>query len=58
MQISLRVVIIGASAALAFPGAAEAAVFKDRVITGVTAHASQVQGTTQRWPAGEARRSR
>jgi hypothetical protein len=54
MQISLRVVIIGASAALAFPGAAEAAGFKDRVITGgATAHTAQVQGTTQRWPAGE-----
>ena len=53
MQISLRVVIIGASAALAFPGAAEAAGFRDRVITGTTAHISQVQGTTPRWPAGE-----
>jgi hypothetical protein len=54
MQISLRVVIIGASAALAFPGAAEAAGFKDRVITGsAIAHASQVEGTTQRWPAGD-----
>jgi hypothetical protein len=53
MQIFLRVVIIGASAALAFPGAAGAAGFRDRVITGTTAHISQVQGTTQRWPAGE-----
>jgi hypothetical protein len=54
MQISLRVVIIGASAALAFPGAAEAAGFKDRVITGgAIAHTSQVQGATQRWPAGD-----
>jgi hypothetical protein len=53
MQTSLRVVIIGASAALAFPGAAEAAGFKDRVITGITAHAAQVQGQTKRWPAGD-----
>ena len=53
MQISLRVVIIGASAALAFPGVAGAAGFKDRVITGVTAHTSQLDGTTQRWPAGD-----
>ena len=53
MQISLRVVIIGASAALAFPGAAGAAGFKDRVITGATAHISQLDGTTQRWPAGD-----
>src|SRR5262245_12670159 len=53
MQISLRVVIIGASAALAFPGAAEAAGFKDRVITGAVAHASQLEGTTKRWPAGD-----
>jgi hypothetical protein len=55
MQTSLRVVIIGVSAALAFPGAAEAAVFRDRVITGSapTARASQLQGETKRWPAGD-----
>ncbi len=53
MQISLRVVIIGASAALAFPGAAGAAGFRDRVLTGVTARASQLQGETKRWPAGD-----
>jgi hypothetical protein len=46
-------VIIGASAALFFPGAAEARGFRDRVITGATAHASQVQGVTKRWPAGD-----
>jgi hypothetical protein len=53
MQTSLRVVIIGASAALAFPGVAEARGFRDRVITGATAHAAQVAGVTKRWPAGE-----
>lgn len=55
MQTSLRVVIIGASAALAFPGAAEAAGFRDRVIsgTGAPAHTSQLQGETKRWPAGD-----
>jgi hypothetical protein len=53
MQTSLRVVIIGASAALAFPGAAGAAGFKDRVLTGVTARAAQVSGVTKRWPAAD-----
>jgi hypothetical protein len=54
MQTSLRVVIIGASAALAFPGAAEAAGFRDRVMSGgATAHASQVQGVTKRWPSAD-----
>ncbi len=53
MQTSLRVVIIGASAALTFPGAAEAAAFKDRVITGARAHISQIQGETKRWPAAD-----
>jgi hypothetical protein len=53
MQTSLRVVIIGASAALTFPGAADAAGFRDRVITGATAHISQVRGETKRWPAGD-----
>jgi hypothetical protein len=53
MQTSLRVVIIGASAALTFPGAAEAAGFKDRVLTGTLAHTAQVQGETKRWPAGD-----
>jgi hypothetical protein len=55
MQTSLRVVIIGASAALTFPGAAEAAAFRDRVITGTgsLAHISQIQGETKRWPAAD-----
>src|SRR3954454_844224 len=55
MQTSLRVVIIGASAALSFPGAAEAAAFRDRVISraGPTARAAQIQGVTKRWPAAE-----
>jgi hypothetical protein len=53
MQIPLRVVIIGASAVLSFPGTAVARPFRDRVITGATAHAAQVQGTTKRWPAGD-----
>jgi hypothetical protein len=35
-------------ALLAFPAAAEAEPFKDRVISGALAHASQVKGTTQR----------
>ena len=55
MQTSLRVVIIGASAALSFPGAAEAAAFRDRVITaaGPTARTAQIQGETKRWPAAD-----
>jgi hypothetical protein len=40
-------------ALLAFPAAAEAAPFKDRVITGALAHASKVQGTTQSYAAGD-----
>lgn len=54
MQTSLRVVIIGASAALSFPGAADAADFRDRVLDGgATARASQLQGETKRWPAAD-----
>src|ERR1700742_2578482 len=57
MQTSLRVVIIGASAALTFPGVAAAApVFKDRVITSrgpALVHAAQADGYTARYPAGD-----
>jgi hypothetical protein len=40
-------------ALLAFPAAAEATPFKDRVISGALAHASQVEGTTQRYPTAD-----
>src|SRR4051812_15391131 len=42
---------------LAFPAAAEAAPFKDKVISGsVRAHASQIRGTTQRYPTADGTR--
>jgi hypothetical protein len=40
-------------ALLAFPAAAEAAPFKDRVISGALAHASQVRGTTRSYPTAD-----
>jgi hypothetical protein len=40
-------------ALLAFPAAAEAQPFKDRVISGALAHAAQVKGTTQSYPAAD-----
>jgi hypothetical protein len=40
-------------ALLAFPAAAEAQPFKDRVISGALAHASQVQGTTQSYATAD-----
>jgi hypothetical protein len=51
MQTSLRVVIIGASAAPALPGAAEAAGFRDRLLTAATARTARIQGETKRRPA-------
>jgi hypothetical protein len=40
-------------ALLAFPAAAQAQPFKDRVISGALAHAAQVKGTTQSYPAAD-----
>jgi hypothetical protein len=48
-----RVAALSLPALLAFPAAAGAEPFKDRVITGTLAHASQIQGTTQRYPTGD-----
>ena len=45
--------VVAASAVLTFPGTAGARAFPDRVITGATAHAAQVEGTTQRYPLGD-----
>ena len=38
---------------LAFPAAAGAAPFKDKVITGSLARAAQAEGSTQRYPTGD-----
>src|SRR5690348_8933962 len=48
-----RVAALSIPALLAFPAAASAEPFKDRVITGTLAHASQIQGTTQSYPTGD-----
>jgi hypothetical protein len=48
-----RAAVLSLPALLAFPAAASAAPFKDKVITGSLAHASQVQGTTQAYPTGD-----
>src|SRR3954453_8371238 len=48
-----RVAALSLPALLAFPAAAGAEPFKDRVIRGTLAHASQIQGTTQRYPTGD-----
>ena len=53
MSLSRRCVALCLPAALAFPAAAEAEPFKDKVITGVRAHAAQTQGTTQRYPTAD-----
>src|SRR3954465_4203283 len=48
-----RVAALSLPALLAFPAAASATPFKDKVITGTLAHASQVQGSTQTYPTGD-----
>src|SRR4051794_26490297 len=48
-----RAAVLSLPALLAFPAAAGAEPFKDRVIRGTLAHASQIQGTTQRYPTGD-----
>jgi hypothetical protein len=48
-----RAAALSLPALLAFPAAASAEPFKDKVITGTLAHASQVQGTTQSYPTGD-----
>jgi hypothetical protein len=51
--ISRRLAALCVPALLAFPGAAGAQPFKDRAIAGAGAHASRVQGTTQRYPTAD-----
>jgi hypothetical protein len=53
MPISHRLAALCVPALLAFPAAAAAQPFKDRVITGAVAHASKIQGTTQRYPTAD-----
>src|SRR3954471_12348932 len=48
-----RAAALSLPALLAFPAAASATPFKDKVITGKLAHASQVQGTTHDYPTGD-----
>src|SRR3954451_17472942 len=48
-----RLAVLSVPALLAFPAAASAEPFKDRVITGKLAHASQVLGTTHDYPSGD-----
>jgi hypothetical protein len=48
-----RLAVLSVPALLAFPAAASAEPFKDRVLTGTLAHASQVQGTTNDYPTGD-----
>src|SRR3954451_5450285 len=48
-----RLAVLSVPALLAFPAAASAEPFKDRVITGKLAHASQVLGTTKAFPTGD-----
>jgi hypothetical protein len=45
--------VLSVPALLAFPAVASAEPFKDRVITGKLAHASQIQGTTNEYPTGD-----
>lgn len=47
MLLPRRCAMLCLPALLAFPAAAEAEPFKDRVLTGTTAHAAQVEGRTQ-----------
>ena len=53
MLLPRRCAVLCLPALLAFPAAAEAEPFKDRVISGALAHASQVQGTTQSYPTAD-----
>ncbi len=53
MHLPRRCAVLCLPALLAFPAAAQAEPFKDRVITGLTAHASQIQGTTQSYPTAD-----
>jgi hypothetical protein len=48
-----RAAVLSLPALLAFPAAASATPFKDKVITGTRAHASQIQGSTQSYPTGD-----
>jgi hypothetical protein len=48
-----RVAALSLPALLAFPAAAGAEPFKDKVITGTLAHAAQIQGTTHSYPTGD-----
>src|ERR1044072_5604239 len=53
LQACRRVAVLSLPALLAFPPAASAEPFKDKVITGTRAHASQIRGTTQSYPTGD-----
>ena len=48
-----RAAVLSLAALLAFPAAAGAAPFKDKVITGSLARAAQAEGSTQRYPTGD-----
>src|SRR6478735_7484024 len=53
MHLPRRCAVLCLPALLAFPAAAHAEAFKDRVLTGVKAHASQIQGTTKSYPTAD-----
>jgi hypothetical protein len=53
MLLARRAAALSLPALLAFPAAASATPFKDKVVTGSLAHASQVQGSTQSYPSGD-----
>src|SRR4051795_9669684 len=53
MLLARRAAALSLPALLAFPAAASAEPFKDKVITSTIAHASQVEGTTQSYPTGD-----
>jgi hypothetical protein len=48
-----RAAVLSLPALLAFPAAASATPFKDKVITGTQAHAARIQGSTQSYPTGD-----
>src|SRR3954454_8241617 len=48
-----RAAVLSLPALVAFPAAASAEPFKDKVVTGTRAHASQIQGTTHSYPTGD-----
>jgi hypothetical protein len=48
-----RAAVLSLPALLAFPAAASATPFKDKVITDTRAHAAQADGSTQRYPTGD-----